>query len=324
MQSVRNLARGEDAASSNQRAQGECIICGHDRGSILTEDPRRLLECRNCGFVYADPKPSPAELAAYYGSGSEDGTSEGAKTGGSWFTRLVARALLARERLHRQRLALAGERVRRLARLLPLAPGSTLVDVGCGRGEFLRTLDVRHLGLSLIGIEPSSEDARYARDVYGLNVREAMLEEIADVPKADVVTMFHILEHVHDPVVALRRAGALLAEEGILVVEVPNMTLSRMGLPFGGKILFPGYHSPEHLWHFTPRSLEALITKQGFRQVTITTYTFGLYPLLDLVALGVNSRMWQRVYFSLARLLTWPLSARGAGLGVMAVARMGK
>jgi len=39
------------------------------------------------------------------------------------------------------------------------------------------------------------------------------------------------------------------------------------------------------------------------------------YPLLDLVALGVNSRMWQRVYFSLARLLTWPLSARGAGLG---------
>jgi 2-polyprenyl-3-methyl-5-hydroxy-6-metoxy-1,4-benzoquinol methylase len=324
MQSVRNLARGEAAISQEQQAQDGCIICGHQRGSVLTEDPRRLLECGKCGFVYADSKPSPTEMASYYGSGSEEGTQRGTAEGVSWFTGLVARALKAKESLHRQRLALAGERVRRLVPVLRFAAGQTVLDVGCGRGEFLHALDLRYPGLSLAAIEPSPEDARYAREVYGLNVYETMLEEAGALPKADVVTMFHILEHVYDPAVALKKAGSLLATEGRLVVEVPNMRLSRINLPLGRKVLFPGYHSPEHLWFFTPRSLKALLTKQGFQMITMTTYTFGLYPLIDLAALTTNNSVWHSIYLSLARALTAPLSIVGAGLGVIAVARVGK
>ena len=159
------------------------------------------------------------------------------------------------------------------------------------------------------------------KSLYGLNVHETMLEEARDLPKADVLTMFHVLEHVYDPLAALKKAGELLAGDGFLVVEVPNMRLSRIDLPLGRRVLFPGYHSPEHLWFFTPRSLRALLSKQGFGSIAVTTYTFGLYPLVDLVALATNNVACRRVYLSLARVLTAPLSMVDAGLGILAVAR---
>lgn len=222
----------------------------------------------------------------------------------------------------RLRLALARERLRRLVPLVPFSVPGTVLDVGCGRGEFLHVLSARFPQLSLLGVEPSAAEAEYARERYRLDVRVGMFEAMDSLPKVDIVNMFHVLEHVHDPARTLGRVASLLNPGGLLLLEVPNMKLSRVDLPFGRRLLSPGFYNPEHLWHFTPRSLDALLVKQGYRVEAMTTYTFALHPLLDRVAFRAAGPPWLSGYLLAARLLTAPLAIVDGGLGLIAVARV--
>lgn len=94
-----------------------------------------------------------------------------------------------------------------------------LLDVGAGGGEF--TYVSSQLGFDSTGIEPNIGYSNYAKDQYQANVKTGQLANIDG--KFDVITMFHVMEHIPDPIKTFKKLYDLLNEDGFLFIEVPNI-----------------------------------------------------------------------------------------------------
>src|SRR5260370_19602948 len=138
-----------------------------------------------------------------------------------------------------------------------------LVDVGCGGGLLLRLL--RERGLLVLGLETSLPAAAsdWKRNGGGV-VCGDLSQSPVERGTCAVVTMFHVLEHLHDPVSYLRSARDLLVPGGRLVVQVPNASCWQF-LMFGEH--WNGVDVPRHLVNYRERDLESLLDYCGFQVV---------------------------------------------------------
>jgi SAM-dependent methyltransferase len=135
-----------------------------------------------------------------------------------------------------------------------LKPGTRVLDVGCGAGEFVYVL--RAMSVDAAGIEPDAAFGHFAREVLELPVQIGVVTKDA-FPSAsfDVITMFHALEHTADPIETLAIAASWLKASGTLLVEVPNVNAR--------------CQAPEHRFHyahlfsFSPGTLNAAAAKAG-------------------------------------------------------------
>ena len=187
-----------------------CNLCGRsDRVVVRTRDRylKRLVNvmCRHCGLVFQDPMPREKEVNAYYKDRFWHWTQGAAEP---------TPKILARDTTGAQM---------RLARLVPLVkPGARLLDVGAGSGVFVAS--AKQAGFEVTGIEPNVDYAGYAHNKLGLNVHAAPLEDVDFSGQTfDVITCHHALEHMRDPLGALRRLHALLRPEGIMDISVPDL-----------------------------------------------------------------------------------------------------
>ena len=222
-----------------------CAVCGADDAEAV-HPGLPLVRCRRCGLGYLDPQPSDEALASLY---ADDYYTRPIDPGGPSY--LKNRAGL--ERFFDGRLARI-ERCIRVGRLL---------DVGAGLGYFLNAAIRR--GWSAVGLEVSPFAARYAREQFGLDVRQQTLEE-ADLPEApfDAVVMRDVLEHARDPRRFLTQARRVLRPAGLLALSVPNFASldARLGGPRWRHL-----RPEQHLYHFTPATLGRLLADCGFRDV---------------------------------------------------------
>ncbi len=204
-----------------------------------------IVRCAGCGLAYTNPAPTPAAVARHYSSSS------------------VQAGLNAAHRRHSPEFlrSLCAQRMKTVEGLCP--PGK-LLDVGCGFGEFAAFAGER--GWTVFGSELSPERAKAARDLLGTDrVFDCDVDRIpGDAGPFDVITAFHVLEHVSDPLGFLGRLRDLLAPAGRLVVEVPNLGCLRVRLrkrPLANQL---------HITHFEPATLRAALDKAGFDTVRIT------------------------------------------------------
>jgi 2-polyprenyl-3-methyl-5-hydroxy-6-metoxy-1,4-benzoquinol methylase len=167
--------------------------------------------------------------------------------------------------LERLLRTLYARRARRVQRMQGKAPGFAL-DVGCGRGHLLREL--RLLGWRVMGTELSDVSARYARDVFHLDVRTANLEDLA-LPDAevDVVILWHVLEHVPEPSSLLGEIARVLRPGGTLLVAVPNFGSFEARLT---KWRWFHLDVPRHLNHSTRMSLEKMLRDVRLRPYAVS------------------------------------------------------
>lgn len=158
----------------------------------------------------------------------------------------------------RQRLRLARWAVR---------PPARLVDAGAGRGRFLA--HARRAGYTgAIGVEPTARGTEQALARYGLTLERATIQDAGIAAAgADVVSLWHVLEHVPDPGATLDVLHGWLREGGALIVGVPN--LDSWQARMGGR---RWYHLdlPRHRTHFTARGLARLLGDHGFDVVRTT------------------------------------------------------
>ena len=219
-----------------------------------------LFHCASCGIASLSPFPGASEAAQGY---QEDYYEEGT---GSRFLGLAERAVLA----------LRGTRVRAIRRRCP-GPGA-LLDLGCGRGELLELFQRR--GWQVLGTQLSRTAMAAAKALRGVDVRLGELPDLA-LPAAsfDVITAFHVVEHLRQPAAYLREARRLLREDGLLVVEVPNYACA--GFRFlGTRDLCFDY--PHHLLFFTPETLGALLAEAGFRVESVSHFSLEYSPFTTL------------------------------------------
>lgn len=162
---------------------------------------------------------------------------------------------------------LAFPRARRLIdsgmRFIPrISSERRLLDVGAGNGAYL--LSVRSAGWKAVGVEPDPAAVAVARRA-GLDVREGSIHSLrAEGSTFDVITMNHVIEHVHDPHAVLWEAFRLLRSGGILYLETPNIE-SFGHLRFGRH--WRGLEPPRHLVLFNWSSLEGLLREIGFTRI---------------------------------------------------------
>jgi 2-polyprenyl-3-methyl-5-hydroxy-6-metoxy-1,4-benzoquinol methylase len=140
-----------------------------------------------------------------------------------------------------------------------LAPGARVLDVGCGRGVILGALADR--GLEVHGVERSAEAARGADPRAEIRIAPTLRD--AGYPDAyfDQVIIWHVLEHLEDPVATLAEAHRLLAPGGRLIVAVPNF--GSWQARWSGPAWFH-LDLPRHLYHFPLEALCRLLVQQGF------------------------------------------------------------
>jgi len=168
-------------------------------------------------------------------------------------------------------------------RLPPLAPGRML-EVGCASGAFMHRMAAR--GWEVEGIEFSAEAAAAARPL-GHPVHAGPLET-APSPAApyDLVVAWMTLEHLHDPVLGLRKLRGWTRRDGWLVASVPNAGALEFRV---FKDAWYALHLPNHLYHFTPKTVDRVLGRAGWRVERI----FHQRLLGNLVA-SIGYRMQDR------------------------------
>jgi 2-polyprenyl-3-methyl-5-hydroxy-6-metoxy-1,4-benzoquinol methylase len=194
-----------------------------------------------------DPVPPPDGLLAaydeaYYGRGARKFVQP-IQSGIGWFRRRRAR--------HALRFLRDADHPR------------AALDIGCGDGEFLAVL--QQMGWECHGTELTDVTARRASALPGLRIRTGHLSPDAYPPgRFDVVSLWHVLEHLPDPDRALRDCARWLADGGLLLLAVPNLD-SWQARVFGGA----WFHldPPFHLHHFAPASLARALRAAGFELV---------------------------------------------------------
>ena len=147
-----------------------------------------------------------------------------------------------------------------------ISPGARILDAGAGGGEVVYVL--RALGFDASGLEPDEQYARHAREVLRVPVATGFVQD-AEFPAGsfDAVTMYHALEHVEDPSAILARLRSWLVNDGVLLIEVPNVE---------AVCIAPGHRFHfAHFYNFNRGVLDALGRKTGFEPVSVTTSPDG-------------------------------------------------
>ena len=222
-----------------------CEVCGSADRRILegvadrvTGERFRVILCRRCGFGRTDPVP--ASLDRYYPARYRR------------FGR-VSGALL-----HRMYL----RRVDGWRSSLP-ATGLAL-EIGAGTGWMLRAL--RERGWRAVGSERTVEAANVVRTAAGVPAFVGDIGAIREAPLLDLVVMFHVLEHLADPLGELGAVTKRLKPGGALVLGLPNIA-SWQSRVFGRHWMH--LDVPRHLCHFTPDSIERALARSGLRLTRI-------------------------------------------------------
>jgi SAM-dependent methyltransferase len=279
----------------------DCLLCGtpgetlfrglHDR-LYSVEGEFGFARCSGCGLVWESPRPTIDEIPKCYPDDYEphEGGVQGEVTiRPATGVRDVLRGLILSEIFGYTKFkrdewwASVGGRVLGQVPALqsrarygrdelcpPFVEGGTLLDIGCGAGGYLSAM--KALGWTVMGIDPSPQAARIARENYEVPVKVGTLETsgLSDRTIA-VVTMVHAIEHVPDPLAHLRECHRVLQDGGRLVLTTPNMAglMSRLF-----KEDWMALEPPRHLWLFTPNTLQMCVERAGFRVERLLTRHF--------------------------------------------------
>lgn len=227
-----------------------CPICGHNKVFVTyTIGDYQLACCQQCGHAVTDPMPGSEELTRLYDKEYFAAHYEVIFPDDRRFARRI------RQEEHRIRFARKFKK------------HGALLDVGCGRGYFLYA---GRRAFRTTGYDVSSVN----RDFITRQLGVEFIDDLAglDRRRFDVITFWHSMEHFVDPGRQLTVSSDLLAEGGVLIIEVPNHASIDAFIEGNA---WPGWDVPFHCHHFTRSSLELLVRQQGLEIIGRNSYHCG-------------------------------------------------
>ena len=223
----------------------ECPVCSRPTSSIVgvfesnvsiksTPFPSRIVRC-GCGHHFLNPQPTWDEVEIFYDAKYFDSSNTGKYDGSDTPPVIDGRY-----------------------NHVPVQPGKRYLDIGCGSGELVAAIS--RLGVQAEGVEPSRDAVESARRV-GLKVHCGVLHD-ANYPEAsfDILSMFHVLEHVPKPAEVLVECRRILKPGGLLVIGVPNFDSLVFAIV---KQHWVGLQLPTHFHHFSMASLGDVASRAG-------------------------------------------------------------
>lgn len=254
---------GRDATDPDEVAQG------FDFEYESTHDTFHMVRCSACGLVYLNPRPTPDELstiypANYYAYHYQSEVHPLAR---------AAKNMLDNRKIDRWLAQIATQHPR-------------FLDVGCGDGRHLIAMHKRGLPKEqLWGIELDKEVVDKLR-AAGYQAHHGRIEEVSDLPSKsfDLIVMLQVIEHVADPSACIGRLASLLDDDGVIVLETPNVRSLDQKI-FKNRY-WGGYHFPRHWNLFDETTLTRLLGQHGLEPISIRFLpapSFWIYSLQHIM-----------------------------------------
>jgi 2-polyprenyl-3-methyl-5-hydroxy-6-metoxy-1,4-benzoquinol methylase len=243
-----------------------CPICNslaiayvHDSVDFTVSKKKfSIWECHNCFVRFTQNVPSQQEIGPYYKAEayvSHTNTQKG----------------LINKIYHKVRNYTLKSKRKLIQHETNLSKGNIL-DIGCGTGAFLN--EMKSASWNITGLEPDKKASKMASKLYGINTQNP--EVLFQLPKNsyDAITMWHVLEHVHQLHEYIKALHDLIKDNGSIFIAVPNYTSYDAS---HYEELWAAYDVPRHLFHFSPQSMEVLLNKYGLKLKSIQPMWFDSF-----------------------------------------------
>jgi 2-polyprenyl-3-methyl-5-hydroxy-6-metoxy-1,4-benzoquinol methylase len=271
-----------------------CSLCQKDDTEIFYKlkspdfknETFDLRKCRHCSLLFISPRPNRKEIDRYYPdekyyaySQTEQETQIQHKSKFKKLISSIREATLTKYytdrgglpfyfKLKNEILALFGKH--RFGAAPPNLKFGSILDVGCGDGYFL--LYLKDLGWKTVGVEINSYAAQKAKDKGLMVYNDDLLNVDFGGRTFDVVRLWSVLEHLHQPSLTIKKISQILKRGGFLIIQTPNFnSLAR-------KIFrdrWSAFDAPRHLYCFNQRTLKKLLKKNDFEILKIYTISVG-------------------------------------------------
>ncbi len=242
-----------------------CPVCGHARftpflkakDQTVSHAEFQIVACSDCNFLFTNPRPPASEIGQYYESNEYISHHDDAKD-------LMSKVYnLVRDYTTQQKIKLLHHAV----------PGKgTLLDVGCGTGFFLSK--AREACWQVHGTEPDTQARAVAMGRVGEAIHENIEAPFFDSKTYEAITMWHVLEHVHQLNETMDWLHQHLAPQGRLFIAVPNPE-SEDAQAYQEN--WAAYDVPRHLYHFSKKAISDLARAHKFKVVRILPMWFDAY-----------------------------------------------
>jgi SAM-dependent methyltransferase len=224
----------------------------------VSREKFEIWHCQNCQLRFTQHVPDESTIGPYYQSEeyvSHSNTSQG----------LI-------NQLYQVVRNITLKQKRRLVEKVSGRKQGRLLDIGCGTGEFLGTM--KNAGWDTLGLEPDEGARNMALSQQGVEVHEP--DHLFALPESDfdVISMWHVLEHVHRLHEYLDQIRKIIKEEGTLLIAVPNYH-SKDAENYQAE--WAAYDVPRHLYHFSATTMGQLLAQHGFRLESLQHMPFDAF-----------------------------------------------
>jgi len=271
-----------------------CDICNGNGADIFyklqspdfPEELFSLMKCKECGLLFINPRPGKEKIKKYYPDKEyyaySQAENELQTQDKNKIEKLIdsLRRITVNEyyankenlpvfiKLKTKFLAFFGKhRFGSAPRKLKVG---SILDIGCGDGQFLSSL--KELGWKVKGVEVNSYATKKARqrdlDVYNKNMLDINFEK----ERFNVVRLWSVLEHLHQPSRTLRKINQILEEDGFLIIQVPNFGSAARKI---FKKKWSAFDAPRHLYSFNQKTLKKITEKNNFEVFKMYTMSVG-------------------------------------------------
>ena len=244
----------------------KCPWCNSENNSkfielkdyFLTQENFEILECNDCKLLFTTPCPAPDKIGDYYKSDDYLSHNESKKGIVPKIYNLVKKVNIK----NKFNITVNGQQT----------TDNSILDIGCGVGDFLNY--AKEKGCNITGIEPSEDARKIAEEKLGTKIFSP--EELQNIPNEsfDIVTMWHVLEHVADLKTEIDHLERIVKKNGRLVLALPNYKSFDAEYY---KDKWAAYDVPRHLNHFSRTSIKNIFNTTAFQLIDIKPLKWDSY-----------------------------------------------
>ena len=244
----------------------KCPWCNSENNSkflelkdyFLTQENFEILECNDCKLLFTTPCPAPDKIGDYYKSDDYLSHNESKKGIVPQIYNLVKKVNIK----NKFNITVNGQQT----------TDNSILDIGCGVGDFLNY--AKEKGCDITGIEPSEDARKIAEEKLSTKIFSP--EELQNLPNEsfDIVTMWHVLEHVADLKTEIHHLERIVKKNGRLVLALPNYKSFDAEYY---KDKWAAYDVPRHLNHFSRSSIKNIFVTTAFQLIDIKPLKWDSY-----------------------------------------------